>query len=129
MNDARRQSELESLRTEIAALRLANAALEQQMSLNAEQTDELLRTLEFQSNALREAGLRQANQSDFIQRVMDTTGALMILLGPDGRLRQINQRCTELLSVTGGTLDEHALDEWLHPDEQQALADNLGKLP
>lgn len=129
MIDVCPRSELENLRTEIAALRLANAALEQQMSLNARQTDDLLRTLEVQSNALREAGLRQANQSDFIQRVMDTTGALMILLGPDGHLRRINQRCTEVLDVTGCKLDEHVLDEWLHPDERQALGEMLGKLP
>ncbi|AEF99989.1 sensor domain-containing protein [Methylomonas methanica] len=129
MNDARLQSELESLQTEIAALRMANAALEQQMSLNAWQNDDLLRTLELQSNALREAGLRQANQSDFIQRVMDTTGALMILLGPDGHLRRINQRCSEILDVTGPQLDKRVLDEWLHPDERQALSDSLGQLP
>ena len=129
MNETRLQCELESLRTEIKALRLANAALEQQMSLDAKQTDDLLRTMELQSNALREANLRQLNQSDFIQRVMDTTGALMILLGQDGRLRQINRRCSEMLNVTDLKLDEHVLDEWLHPDEEQGLTEKLGKLP
>lgn len=129
MKDTCLQSELESLRTEITALRLANAALEQQMSQDAEQTDSLLRAMESQSNALREANQRQLNQRFFLQRVMDTTGALMILLGPDGRLRQINQRCSEMLDVADRKLDEHVLDEWLHPDERRALADMLGKLP
>lgn len=129
MNEVSPQTELECLRTEIEALRLANAALEQQMTRNARQTDALLRTLEKQSDALREANLRQLEQSSFIQRVMDTTGALMILLGPDGRLRQINQRCSEMLDVTGRGLDERVLDEWLHPDERRALDKLLGQLP
>lgn len=129
MNESVLQGELASLRTEISALRLANAALEQQMSSDARQTDQLLRTMELQSNALREANLRQNDQNSFIKRVMDTTGALMIVLGPEGRLRQINRTCSEALNIAGMKLEEHVLDEWLHPEERQRLAEQVGELP
>ncbi|MGD0960358.1 MAG: response regulator [Methylomonas sp.] len=129
MNESPLQTELESLRTEIEALRLANTTLQQQLSVNAEQTDSLLQTMERQSNSLREANLRQLNQNQFIQRVMDTTSALMIVMGADGRLRQINQHCLEVLDVAKDNLTERVLDEWLHPDERQQLVDGLGKLP
>lgn len=129
MNDAELKQELARLRTEVEALRLANAALERQMSLGAEHADAMLRTLEAQSNALREANQRYLNQNSFIQRVMDTTGALMIVLGPDGRIQQLNQRCLQELADTGASLVERVLDEWLPADERAVLGAHLGSLP
>lgn len=47
--------ELERLRTEVEALRLANAALEAQMLAGSEQSEAMLREVEAQRNALRHA--------------------------------------------------------------------------
>ncbi len=129
MNDPELNEELLRLHTELEALRLANAALERQMSKDAEQTDAMLRTLESQSNALREANRRHLDQSNFIRRVMDTTGALMIVLSPDGRIRQINQRCKQELADIGDIFGKKVVDDWLYPSEGQRFSRSLGDLP
>ncbi|WP_426993435.1 sensor domain-containing protein [Methylomonas sp. CM2] len=129
MTDQALQAELEWLRLELAALRLANSALEQQMVKGAEQTDAMIRALETQSSALRAANLRQLNQTNFTQRVMDTTGALVIVLGPDGRISQINRRCAEAMGEQAAAIEGRVLDEWLFPDELQTLMDQLPELP
>ncbi|MCQ8182596.1 EAL domain-containing protein [Methylomonas sp. SURF-1] len=129
MNEAELKQELARLRTEVEALRLANAALEQQMSRDAERTDAMLRALESHGNALREANQRYQNQSNFIQRVMDSTGALMIVLDPDGRLLRINQQCAQELAAADIEQEPGVADAWLHPAERQRLAADLGSLP
>lgn len=129
MDEFRQMEELACLRTEVDALRLANAALERQMVIDAEHTDAMLRAMELQSDALREANQRQLNQSNFTQRVMDTTGALMIVLGPDGRIRQVNQSFVQELGDGGRVPEDCVLDDFLHPDERQRLADALPSLP
>jgi diguanylate cyclase (GGDEF)-like protein/PAS domain S-box-containing protein len=129
MNEFQSVEELARLRIEVEALRLANAALEKQMVFDAEQREVMLRTLESQRNALREAHLRQLNQSSFIQRVMDTTGALVIVLGTEGRVRQINRSCSEELKDTDKPLGDRVLDDWLPPTERQKLSDELASLP
>ena len=129
MDDPRLMEELERLRNEVAALRLANAALEQQMGLGAAQTDEILRAMEAQAEALREAHQRQISQTDFTQRVMDTSSALMIVLRPDGRIRQVNRRFAIEFGVADAEIEGQALDDWLHPDERQALVASLPKAP
>ncbi|WP_445371752.1 EAL and GGDEF domain-containing protein [Methylomonas sp. HW2-6] len=129
MTEAELKQELERLRTEVTALRLANAALEQQMSQDAEHTDAMLKALESQSNALREANRLYRHQSDFIERVMDSTGALMIVLGPEGKVRQINQLCAQELAESEQVLHQGAADGWLHPAEVQRLQTELGQVP
>lgn len=129
MDESHLTMELARLRTEVEALRLANASLERQMLNDAEQTDAMLRALEAQGNALRQANRQQAQQSNFVQRVMDTTGALMVVLGLDGRITQANRRYAAELGATGAPPEAGALDDRLHPDERQALAEGLGRLP
>jgi len=118
MVEIQRLEELARLRAEVESLRFANAALERQMVSDAEQTDAMLRAMESQSQALREAGLRRLNQSNFIQRVMDTSGALIVVLGPDGRVREVNRRCEQELLDAEGSLEGRVLDEWLPADER-----------
>ena len=120
---------LSRLQLEIDALRLANAALERQMMADAVQTDSMLRAMEQQSNALRQANLLQRNQGNFVQRVMDTAGALMIVLGPDGHICQVNRRCVQALENADRTLLGGVLDDWLHPDEKQTLSAQWSGLP
>ncbi|GAB4255975.1 MAG: hypothetical protein Kow0065_04470 [Methylomicrobium sp.] len=121
--------ELAILRLEVDALRIANAALERQMSIDAEHADSMMRVLEMRGNELKEANLRQRHQNSFIQRVMDSTGAIMIVLGPDGGIGQVNRRCTQELTGADASLNERVLDEWLHPDERQAVAEQAAGLP
>jgi diguanylate cyclase (GGDEF)-like protein/PAS domain S-box-containing protein len=123
------RDEIAQLRTEIEALRLAKAALERQLSLGTEQTETMLRGLEAQANALREANSRQSSQRAFTQRVMDTTSALVVVLRPDGRIRQVNRRFTEEMSSSGAAPEGRVLDDWLHPDERRELGVALMRLP
>lgn len=129
MNKPDDRDELARLRIEVDALKLANAALERQLAVEAEQTDAMLRDLETQATALREAASRQVSQRDFTQRVMDTTGALMVVLRPDGRIRQVNRRFVEELSDADTESEGRVLDDWLHPEERRDLATALIQLP
>lgn len=121
--------ELQRLRTEVEALRLANAALEAQMLAGAEQSDAMLREVETQRNALRAAHQGQRTLSGFVQRVMDTAGSLVIVLGPDGRVRMANRRCEEALGEAARDLEGRVLDELLPVDERMTLATRLPPLP
>lgn len=129
MSDSKLLEELARLQLEIDALRLANAALERQMAADAVQTDSMLSAIEKQSNALREANVIQRKQTNFIQRVMDSTGALMVVLEADGRVRQINRRCQQDLVDADKLLRGGVLDDWLHPDERRKLCEEWGDLP
>ncbi|MBL1257163.1 EAL domain-containing protein [Methylocystis sp. Sn-Cys] len=121
--------EVERLRAEVESLRLANAAIQEQMSLDAAQTDEMLRTMELQAEALQEANQRQANLANFTQRVMDTSSALLIVLGPEGRIGQVNRRFSVDLCAPEGEIAERVLDEWLPPEERRRLEQSLPRLP
>lgn len=129
MRDTQFTEELQRLRTEIESLRFANAALERQMILDAEHTDSMLRAIEQQSNALREANWQLNQQNDFIQRVMNTSSTLMIILGAEGRIIRVNQRCTAELETSGQPLVGGVLDDWLGHEERSLLATKLPKLP
>ncbi|MBY6241411.1 EAL domain-containing protein [Methylosinus sp. Sm6] len=124
-----KDDEIAHLRTEIEALRLANGALERQLSKEAEQAETMLRGLEAQASALRDANLRQSSQRDFTQRVMDTAGALVVVLRPDGRIRQVNRRFIEEMSDPAAAPEGRVLDDWLHPDERSDLGKSLLRLP
>ena len=121
--------ELERLRLEVEALRLANTALEAQMLAGAEQGDAMLREVEAQRNALRSANWEQRVLSGFVQRVMDTAGSLVIVLGPDGRVRLANRRCEEELGEVAKDLIGRVLDDLLPDEERTALAERLPALP
>jgi diguanylate cyclase (GGDEF)-like protein/PAS domain S-box-containing protein len=130
MYESSLNGELLQLRTEVAALRLANAALEAQMSLGAAQTEAMLQSLESQSNDLRLAGQLQKNQRNFIQRVMDNSGALMIVLNSEGLIAQVNRRCHATLNLhSAEDFKGRVLDEWLPEDERLALLTQLPDLP
>ena len=63
---------IERLSFEVETLRMANDAIQDQMSRDAARNDEILRAMEEQAAALRAATWRHAKQADFTQRVMDT---------------------------------------------------------
>lgn len=121
--------ELERLRAEVEALRLANTALEAQMLAGAEQSDVMLREVEAQRNALRTAHQGQRTLSGFVQRVMDTAGSLVIVLGPDGLVRLANRRCEEALGEAARDLEGRALDGLLPEEERATLSTRLPALP
>jgi len=118
-----------SLREEIAALRLANAALEEQLLAGSEQTDAMLRQVEAQSNELRDSQQRARDLSAFADRVMDTVGSLVIVLGPNGRIRRTNLRCRQALEGPQHELLGKVLDALLPEEERSALDEQLPQLP
>ncbi len=125
-SDAER--EVERLAQELESLRLANAALEEAMLAGAEETDRMLREVMAQRNDLRQAGRAQQSLTGFVQRVMDTVGGLVIVLGADGRVRRTNPRCAADLGPEALPADG-VLDELLPPEERQAIAAALPALP
>lgn len=129
MSDLSLTQEVERLRAEVEALRLANAAIQEELSVGAAQTDKMLRLMEQQAEALQAANRRQTAQADFTQRVMDTSSALMIVLGPEGRVRQVNRRFAADLRTAEGEITERVLDEWLLPEERSLLEESLTRLP
>ncbi|HEY8162333.1 MAG: sensor domain-containing protein [Methylocystis sp.] len=129
ISDVSLTQEVERLRAEVDALRLANAAIQEELSVGAAQTDKMLRVMEQQAEALQAANRRQTAQADFTQRVMDTSSALMIVLGPEGRIRQVNGRFAAELRAPEGEITERVLDEWLPPEEKGRLEESLVRLP
>lgn len=121
--------ELQRLREEVQALRLANAALEERILVGAEEMDAALHEVLAQRNALRKAHRQQSDLAAFVQRVMDTVASLVIVLDVDGRIRLVNSHCRESLGQAGPDPTGARLDEFLHPDERSALAAKLPPLP
>ena len=117
------------LRSEVDTLRLANAAVQEQMSVDAARTDVILRTMEAQATALQEANRRHAAQADFTRRVMDTTSAVMVVLDPDGRIRQVNHSFTLDLGIPETAAVGRAFDAFLMADERAILEQALPALP
>jgi PAS domain S-box-containing protein len=124
-----RDTELQCLREEVAALRLANEALEEQILADAEETDAMLREVVNQRNALREVHRQQCHLSAFVQRVMDTVASLVVVLDVDGRMRHVNSHYRQKLGNMTGAIEGGVLDEFLHPAESMGLAENLPSLP
>jgi len=129
MNKPQQLNDINRLQIEVESLQLANASLEQQLIADAEYTTDIMRLLEQQKNELAGVNQRLKDQAEFIQRVMDTTNALVIVLDPEGRLRQVNRLCTERLIDSNMSIEGAVLDNWLHPEEQESLLDHLPELP
>ena len=123
------QQQIQVLQNELAALRLANVALENNMLAGAEYTERMLSEVEIQRNELREAHKTQQHLGNFIQRVVDTAGSLIIVLGPEGYVRMTNQRCRELLGLQAATGSTAIIDDFLPDDERQLLAQKVPALP
>jgi diguanylate cyclase (GGDEF)-like protein/PAS domain S-box-containing protein len=117
------------LQAEVEALRLANAALEKRMLVEARHLDSMLSEVESQRNSLRAAQQTQQHLSSFIQRVMDSAGSLLIVLTPEGRVVMSNHRCEEALGITSQQLAGTILDDLLPADERAVLAASLPALP
>ncbi|MBB4198896.1 GGDEF domain-containing protein [Rhodoblastus sphagnicola] len=129
MADLAPHDALAQLRIEVESLRLANAAIQQQMGDDAIRTDAMLRALEQQADELQAAYRRQNIQVDFTRRVMNTSSALIILLDAEGRIREVNRRFLEGLQVGEGDVVGRVLDDWMAPEEQHVLRDRLIRLP
>jgi len=120
------QDEVAALRLEVEALRLANGALEGQLLAGAEQAESMFTALERQRNELRGAHARELSLGAFAQRIMDTVGGVVIVVDPEGLLRQCNRHCqTQLAPLAAGG----SVDVLLHPDDRAALAAALPTLP
>ncbi|MBB4200712.1 GGDEF domain-containing protein [Rhodoblastus sphagnicola] len=129
MADLAPHDALAQLRIEVENLRLANAAIQQQMSADAVRTDQMLRVMEEQAEELHAANRRQNIQVDFTRRVMNTSSALIILLDAEGRIREVNRRFLEGLQVRESDVVGRVLDEWMAPEEQHVLRGRLIRLP
>lgn len=62
-------------------------------------------------------------------RVMDTVGSLVIVLGPNGRIRRTNLRCRQALEGPQHELLGKVLDALLPEEERSALDEQLPQLP
>jgi signal transduction histidine kinase/CheY-like chemotaxis protein len=121
------RAELAILRSDAEALRIANAALEEQMWISAQQTEAMLSELENQRNALRLANRQQKELAAFTQRIIDTVGSLVIVLNNEGRIRLSNQRSLAVFGHTSLEPGSKVIDDFLPADERQALAASLPK--
>lgn len=117
---------LDLLRTELEALRLANTALQDELTHGAEQADTMLLALERQRAELQAARDREQALSAFAERIMETVGGAVLVLDPSGRLRHGNAHCTQVLAPLA---EGESIDALLHPADRAALAAALPALP
>ena len=120
------EARLQSLQLELQAMRLANAALEEQLLAGAEQAEGLILAMEQQRNALREAHGREQALSAFTQRTIDTVGGMVVVLDTEGRLRQCNRHVQEELQTPAAN---SSIDALLHPQDLSTLSNRLPRLP
>jgi signal transduction histidine kinase/DNA-binding response OmpR family regulator len=118
-----------ALLLEIEALKLANAALQQRLSADAVQADQVLRELERQRNDLRQSYRRQEDLASFTQRVIDAIGNLVLVLDASGHIVRANRSAAECLGLQFPLPDGVLLDRWLEEAELERLRAELPPLP
>jgi two-component system CheB/CheR fusion protein len=101
------------------------------VQLSARRIDEkerILVTLE-DVTALRRATQRVRKERNFVDSVLDTVGALVVVLDTEGRIVRFNQECE---SVTGYAVDEvkgkHVVDLLVPPEERDPVRDLFADL-
>lgn len=120
----------QALLIEIESLKLANAALQQQLLDETEQADLMLRELERQRNKLRNASRMQQDMANRTQRVIDAVSSLVLHLDVTGRIVQANQRALAFLGLD--LLDDSSiryLDHWLSETDREVLRRQIPPRP
>jgi len=120
-----RSSTVQELQWELEYLRMANAALEDQMVANSEQMNAMLSELEAQRNGALKARQNEKNLSNHINRVLDGVGSLLFVLDLQGRVSSANKASREALGFDHTALGSFVLDGFLHPQEQAQLREGL----
>ncbi len=118
-----------NLGVEVDALRLANAALQRQLSADAEHTDAVLRELETQRDDLRKGYLREQDLATFTQRVINAIGNLVVVVDTSGKLLHLNNSAAVYLGLPLTNNQDVILDPWLPEDELAALRAALPPVP
>lgn len=129
MSDTEMRTQIERLTIEVETLRLANDAIQAQMSRDAERSDEILHAIWDQTAELQIVNRRFSRQADFTQRVMDTSSALMIVLEAEGRIRQVNLPFLGVFGIDEAAAVGRVVDDWLAAEERAALLAALPQLP
>lgn len=122
-------NDLEILTAELEALRLANTALESQLLAGVEQSDAMIREVERQRNEMRAAHGQQQALSNFVNRIIDTSASLVIVLNADGFIQQASRRCELDLGRSAKELAGEVLDTFLADEDATELAEHLPQLP
>ena len=104
------QKELSPLEAELQAMRQAAGVREAQVIETIAKMNEMLLEVEQQRNQPLNSHDELRSVNEFAARVMETMSEILILLGPNGRIRSVNRKCTELL----GYLQEEAVG--LYPE-------------
>lgn len=101
------------------------------MRLNAQRIDEkalILLAIEDVTD-LRRATHRMRKERDFVNSVLDTVGALVVVLDAEGRIVRFNEECE---SVTGYAVEEvegkHVVDLLVPPEERTQVRDLFADL-
>lgn len=120
------QEALLALREELAALREANLALEQELISNAETVERLIADSDRQREELLLRTRQLESISSLIGRAINTMGELFIMLHPDGSIRQINPQVESELGYPANILLRKPIESLLTPDAVDKLEAESG---
>lgn len=115
------------LQQEVAALREANSALENELQSNAETLELLIEDSNRQRNELMERTRELESVSSLMGRAIDTMGELFLLLHPDGTIRQVNPLVEQELGYHGSNLLGKPLESLFAPEAMEALEAEYGE--
>ena len=111
----------DSMQVEMDALRLANAALQEQLITNARQMDEMLSSMEAQRNELRASHQAQQGLNSFIQRIIDAVGGVLIVCDTSGYVKRVNQRTADMMGTDWFKPDVCVFDDLMEASEHLKL--------
>lgn len=121
-------TQLEILGAELATMQAAASLREKQVIDSFRQMDEMLKEVEQQRNKLRSNNELLASVSEFINRVMDTMAEVLILLGPDGKIKQVNQKLIDLLGYSREEVVGQFAEMFLAPPDVERLTAARGDM-
>jgi PAS domain S-box-containing protein len=118
-----------ALLDELAALRQANRALEEQVLTVSAGMDRIIAELSEQSRQLQDHNRTQLRLTEFVRRVMDTMDSLLIVLDRFGRIAQINAAAVRLFGRDESSLAGESADVLLSPGDRIELKRNNPNAP
>jgi two-component system sensor histidine kinase/response regulator len=119
--------EMADMETELTSLRLANAALEEELTKNSQQMELMLQEVELQRNSLSTLRKIEADLGNYINRVLDNTNCLILVLGIDGHIRYVNKAGQILLGKSLGILHGTYADELIAESNRLEIRNQLSQ--
>jgi len=108
-------------RSELAVLREANRALEDELSKNVEALELLISEQERQQDELGRRAGQLTRLHEMLERAIGTMAEIFVMLDPDGRILRVNPLFTQELGYAEGSMTGHNLEDCMPEEDVRFL--------